>query len=390
MDPHEHAATPPLPYGRQWVDEHDIAAVADVLQGDWLTQGPTVEAFEAALCEATGARYAIAVSSGTAALHVGVLAAGLGDADAGATSTLSFVASANCIRYAGGTPLLCDVDPATALIEVDQLSSRVAEHAGQLMIPVHFAGSVADMDAIAALAASSHAVVLEDAAHALGASYDVGGEWHRVGACAHSDMAVFSFHPVKHITTAEGGAVTTNDEGLADELRDLRSHGITRDRARMRTDDGPWYYEQRRLGFNYRITDMQCALGLSQLAKLGRFVERRRELASAYDAAFAAEPRLAPLAVPQASRSAYHLYVITLARLPDESLSDLANRRRQLYGSLRARGIGVQVHYIRFTINLTSSTPGLQMAPFLAPMPSTLAACRSRCSQRWPTTTSIG
>jgi UDP-4-amino-4,6-dideoxy-N-acetyl-beta-L-altrosamine transaminase len=337
---------PFLPYGRQSLDAADAEAVADVLRGDWLTQGPAVEAFESALCDVTGAEFAVAVSSGTAALHLATLAAGVTPGGAGVTSTFTFVASANCIRYAGGKPLLCDVEESTGLVRTGDISVRLNSSPAQVVIPVHFAGAVADLPVIADLARSAGAIVIEDAAHALGASYEARGEQFMVGSCAHSDMTVFSFHPVKHVTTAEGGAITTNNETLAEELRELRTHGITRAPSRLRTNDGPWYYEQRRLGFNYRISDVHCALGVSQLAKLGPFVERRREIAAMYDAGFAHNDRIAPLAVPESCSSSYHLYVVRLVRRAEEPPDAVADRRRELYLGLRARGIGVQVHYI--------------------------------------------
>jgi perosamine synthetase len=332
---------PPLSYGRQWVDEDDIAAVVDCLRGDWLTQGPRVEQFEAALAAATGARHAVAVSSGTAALHLAALAAGIAPGDTGVTSAITFVASANCIAYCGGQPHFADVNPDTALVDLGSLKDRVAEltrsgRPPKLIVPVDFAGQPADLPAIRDIADGCGAKVVEDAAHALGASYMHGGTTFRAGCCAHSDMAILSFHPVKHVTTGEGGAVLTNDPGLAKRLRNLRTHGIHRDPARLtRPDEGPWYYEQDELGYNYRITDLQCALGISQMKKLGRFVERRNAIARIYDAALAQSPLagwLAPLGRrPQTGVHAYHLYVVRLVRRPGETLDALALRRKAFY-----------------------------------------------------------
>ncbi|MCA2981641.1 MAG: aminotransferase class I/II-fold pyridoxal phosphate-dependent enzyme, partial [Myxococcaceae bacterium] len=303
----------------------------------------------------TGARYAVAVSSGTAALHLAALAAGVRPGDAGLTSDVTFVASANCIRYAGGVPGLVDVDPTTghmsmtALREaIDQLRQKGVRP--RVIVPVDFSGSVADLEGVRAVASEVGARVIEDAAHSLGATYlDQQGAVVKAGSCTHSDFAILSFHPVKHITTGEGGAVTTNDEGAYKALLELRTHGITKDPAKLKQVDGPWYYEQQSLGYHYRLTDVQCALGVSQARKLGRFVERRRALAARYDAAFSRAPLaqvLEPLAVSSRTRSAYHLYVVRLTPRADEPLESVARRRRALYDGLRERGIAPQVHYI--------------------------------------------
>jgi UDP-4-amino-4,6-dideoxy-N-acetyl-beta-L-altrosamine transaminase len=340
---------PVLPYGRQLVDEDDIAAVVEVLRGDWLTQGPMIEEFERAICAVTGAQHAIAVSSGTAALHIACVAAGVVPGDSGLTSAITFVASANCIRYAGGRPEFCDVDADTGLMSVASLREAQRNGDPKVIIPVDLAGTPCDLPAIQRLARESGALVIEDAAHSIGATYVHDGAEHAAASCTHSDMAILSFHPVKHITTGEGGAVTTNDPELAGMLRDLRSHGITRDPDRLVRDEGPWYYEQHRLGFNYRITDIQCALGVSQMGKLERYVARRRELAARYDEAFA-EPdvaaRLAPLTVPEGRNSAYHLYVIRLLRGAGDGDAEVLERRRALYDALRAEGILTQIHYV--------------------------------------------
>jgi perosamine synthetase len=346
----------PLPYGRQWIDEDDVTAVVACLRGDWLTQGPLIEKFEQGLCEATGARYAVAVSSGTAALHVAALAAGVGPGDTGVTSAVTFVASANCVAYCGGEPHFADVDPETGLLSLDSLRQRVdalteAGRPPKLLVPVDLAGQPADLPGVRHIADRCGAVVVEDAAHSLGGAYRHGGREYRAGCCAHTEMAILSFHPVKHITTAEGGAVLTNDPRLAGRLRDLRSHGIHRDPARLtQPDEGPWYYEQAALGYHYRITDLQCALGLSQLGKLGRFVARRNEIARRYDAALA-EPPLAgwlsrPRTLPATARHAYHLYPVRLVRAAGETDAALAERRKGLYLALRERKILTQVHYI--------------------------------------------
>lgn len=345
-----------LPYGRQWIEEDDIEAVVECLRSDRLTQGPLVEQFERSLCAATGAHFAVAVNSGTAALHLAAQVAGVGSGDTGITSAITFVASANCIAYCGGEPHFADVCPDTALIDLNSLQdcierlSRVGRPP-RLLVPVNFAGQPADLPSVHALAQSCGAKVVEDAAHSLGAVYSYRGEAFRSGGCAHTDMAILSFHPVKHVTTGEGGAVLTNDATLAGRLYDLRNHGIHRNPARFtRSDQGPWYYEQADLGYNYRLTDIQCALGLSQLRKLERFIVRRNEIARHYDEAFASGP-LSDWAKPLHRRletmtHAYHLYVIRLTSRPGETVEEVAARRMTLYLFLQAKKIYTQVHYI--------------------------------------------
>jgi perosamine synthetase len=344
----------PLPYGRQWIDDDDVAAVVAQLRDPFLTQGPTVAGFEHALCEATGAPYAVAVSSGTAALHLACLAAGVKPGSHGLVPDVTFVATANGIRYCGGTPVLVDVDADTGLVSMPALKDAVArlEQQGRkvaTLMPVSFSGAVADLPAIQALAKTTGALVIEDAAHSLGARYEVNGASFRSGSCAHSDMAILSFHPVKHATTGEGGAITTRDPGLYQTLCDLRTHGITKDPARLSRNDGPWYYEQQSLGYNYRITDLQCALGVSQLKKLDRFVYRRREIAARYDAALAAPElgsRYQALEVRPGVHSSYHLYVVRLRARPGEATGQVAERRLALFTKLREAQIFAQVHYI--------------------------------------------
>jgi UDP-4-amino-4,6-dideoxy-N-acetyl-beta-L-altrosamine transaminase len=343
-----------LPYGKQLIDDDDIAAVVAQLRDDWLTQGPTVARFEAALCEITGAKHAVAMSSGTAALHLACLAAGVGPGEVGITATNTFVASANGIRYCGGRPRIVDVDADTGLMSLPALEAAIAElsAAGErprVIIPVDFSGATADLVAVQRIAQAAGARVIEDAAHSLGAEYQHEGRTYRAGSCAHAAMAILSFHPVKHLTTAEGGAVTTNDDALHAKLLELRTHGITRDPAKLTRNDGPWYQEQQSLGFNYRLTDIQCALGVSQARKFPGFVARRREIAATYDAAFARAPfdsRLTPLRVPAGVTSAYHLYVVRLVARGGESLDDVAARRKAMYMQLRERGIFPQVHYV--------------------------------------------
>ncbi len=336
---------PFLGYGRQSIDDADIAAVVDVLRGDFLTQGPAIERFEAALAEQTGARYAVSVSNGTAALHIACLAAGVGSRDLGLTSAITFAASANCICYAGGLPAFVDIDRTSLGMSVGGLQRAIdQEPRTKVVIPVHLAG-LADSSAEIRRAAGRR-IVIEDAAHSLGGQYACGKP---VGCGAYSDMTILSFHPVKAITTGEGGAVLTNDEELARTLRRLRNHGIERDSSRFVGSDAfedgnakPWYYEQVELGFNYRMTDIQAALGLSQLSKLDLFIARRREIAARYDEAFSGVPgiELAQSASEQRARSAHHLYVLLF------DFKSLKMTRSALMRQLRDFGIGTQVHYI--------------------------------------------
>jgi UDP-4-amino-4,6-dideoxy-N-acetyl-beta-L-altrosamine transaminase len=329
-----------IPYGRQWIDEDDIAAVVEVLRSDWLTQGPAVEAFEAAVAEKVGAEHAIAVSNGTAALHIAVLAAGVGPGDVVWTSPITFVASANCALYAGASVDFVDVEPDTALLDAEAFGRKLEAAAAdgalpKAVVPVHLAGQPCDMARIRAAAERYGVTVVEDGAHAIGGSY----EGSPVGSCTFSDMTTFSFHPVKVITTGEGGMITTNDDALAKRLRLLRTHGITRDPLSMvHESEGPWYYEQVELGYNYRITDIQCALGISQLRRLDEFVARREVFASRYDVLLADLP-VRPLARREGRASGWHIYVVNLE-------PEVGRSRRRVFDALRAAGIGVNVHYI--------------------------------------------
>lgn len=321
-----------LPYARQWVEEDDIAAVCEVLRGDWLTTGPAVAEFEREFARRVGAAYAVAVSSGTAALHAACAAAGVGRGDEVITSPLTFAASANCALFLGARPVFADVDPRTYNISPEEIEKKITPQT-KAVIPVHFTGQPCDLDPIHALARRHNLTVIEDAAHALGAEY----KGRPVGGL--SDLTIFSFHPVKHITTGEGGMVTTNDEETYRWLLLFRNHGITRDRRELVEDHGPWYYEMQDLGYNYRLTDIQAALGLSQLKKLDRFLKRRREIAARYSEAFAALPEVeVPYQAPYAA-SAWHLYVLALR--PER----LRKSRREIFEALRAENIGVNVHY---------------------------------------------
>lgn len=307
-----------IPYGRQSVDEDDIAAVIDVLRGEMLTQGPEIESFEYAVAEYVGARHAVAFSSGTAALHGACAAAHLGPGDTVITSPLTFMASANCARFVGASPALVDLDPLTWNLDLKQIPSGTAA-----IVAVHYAGLPVDLANPGWI--ERPRVVIEDAAHGLGAHSPSGP----VGNCAHSDMCCFSFHPVKPITSGEGGMVTTNDDELADRLRRFRSHGIVR-----KPEQGGWFYEVEDLGFNYRMTDIQAALCRSQMRKLDRFIERRNEIANWYREQLAALPIGLPPAAPAGFRHGYHLFPIRV------------RNRRRVFDSLRAAGIGVQVHYV--------------------------------------------
>lgn len=326
-----------IPYGRQNISAEDVAAVVAVLRSDFLTQGPVVPAFEQQLAAYCGAQHAIAVNSATSALHIACLALGLGPGDRLWTSPITFVASANCGRYCGATVDFVDIDPRTYNLCPSALrrkleTARVEGTLPKVVIPVHLTGQPCDMAAIAALAREFGFAVIEDASHAVGARY----QGQPVGLGAHSDITVFSFHPVKIITSAEGGMALTNDAGLAQRMADLRSHGITRDATRLTRDEGPWYYEQQGLGFNYRMTELQAALGLSQLQRLDQFVAARHVIARRYDECLAGLPLDLPWQHPD-GHSAFHLYVI---RLYD------AARRRPVFEALRNAGIGVNVHYI--------------------------------------------
>lgn len=331
----------PIPYGRQTISEQDIQAVADVLHSDWLTQGPAVERFEKAVADYCGAGYAVAVNSATSALHISCLAAGFGPGDMLWTSPNTFVATANCALYCGGQVDFVDINPQTYNLSVDELARKLeaAEQAGTLpkvMVPVHFAGQSCEMAKISELAERYGFTVIEDASHAIGGRY----RDTMIGCCKFSDMTVFSFHPVKIITTGEGGMVLTNDHSLYEKLLRLRSHGITREPTLMSGEShGPWYYQQIELGFNYRMTDIQAALGLSQLQRVDEFIARRHVLAKRYDLAL----RDLPLVLPwwdSDAFSAWHLYVIRLR------LEAIMKSHREVFEGLRQRGILVNLHYI--------------------------------------------
>ncbi|MCG8637472.1 MAG: UDP-4-amino-4,6-dideoxy-N-acetyl-beta-L-altrosamine transaminase [Desulfobacterales bacterium] len=327
----------PIPYGRQDISREDIDAVVDILRSDFLTQGPAVGRFERSVADYCHAGHAVAVNSATSALHIACLAAGLGPGDILWTSPNTFVASANCGLYCGASVDFVDIDPNTYNMSVVSLEKKLklARQSGRLpkvVIPVHFSGQSCEMKRIAELGREFGFTVIEDASHAIGGRY-LGKP---VGSCQFSDMTVFSFHPVKIVTTGEGGGVVTNNEALHDKLIRLRSHGITRDPALMKgKSDGGWYYQQLELGFNYRMTDLQAALGISQMSRLDAFVARRNELAGRYDEALSGLPVRLPFQDP-GGYSAFHLYVIRV----------LSNQRDLVFDTLRKENILVNVHYI--------------------------------------------
>lgn len=343
-----------IPYGRQSIDDADIEAVVKVLKSDYLTTGPAVAAFEKKVADYVGAKYAVAVSNGTAALHVACLAAGIGAGDEVVTTPITFAASANCVLYCGGTPVFADIDPDTYNISPAELERKITSRT-KAIIPVHYTGQPCDMDAILEIARKHDLLVIEDGAHALGAAY----KGKKIGSIA--DMTCFSFHPVKPVTTGEGGMIVTDNEELYRKLVLYRSHGITRDNDMMQQyedqlqqstdsalreaadmlrgdvmDPGGWYYQQLELGYNYRITDIACALGASQMDKLDRFLERRRQIAKKYDEAFADIPQIKTPWQQEGCQSGWHLYMI----------QTMERSRREVFDGLRQAGIGVNVHYI--------------------------------------------
>ncbi len=323
-----------IPYSHQHIDKSDIEEVMKALSSDWITQGPCVAAFEEALCKYTGAKYAVALSSGTAALHLSMLVLGIGQGDRVITSPITFSASANCAVYVGARPDFVDIDDMTYHMDIEKLDSllksRTKRKNIKAIIPVHFMGTVSDIIRINDICAKYGISIIEDAAHALGAEYSLGQQNLRVGNSRHSDITIFSFHPIKHITTGEGGAILTNDKKIRDAARTLRHHGIVK-RNRLF-----WHYDIPRIGFNYRITDFQCALGISQLNKLDKMVRMRRELVRRYNEGLC---NIEGVRLPyerEDSRASYHLYAI---RVPKA-------RRDKLYLYLKRKGISTQVNYI--------------------------------------------
>ena len=322
-----------IPYGRQTIDEKDIEAVIETLRSDFLTTGPKVKKFEEKFADYVGAKYAIAVSSGTAALHLACLAVDLKKDEELITTPMTFAASANCALYCGAKPVFCDIKTENGLLDEILLEERITEKT-KIIIPVHYAGLPCEMEKIKEIAKKHNLVVIEDACHALGAGY----KNSKIGDCAYSDMAVFSFHPVKHITTGEGGMITTNSEKLYKKLLLLRSHGITKNPEELENkEEGPWFYEMQELGYNYRITDIQCALGISQLEKIDEFIDKRRGIAKVYDEAFSKIEGIEIIPEAEGKKNAYHLYVI---KVKDK------NTRLDFFNYLKENDIFCQVHYI--------------------------------------------
>ena len=332
-----------ISYGRQTIEPDDVEAVVKALGSGMLTQGPLVEEFERKLAAYTGAKYAVVCSNGTAALHLACKAAGLGPGDKVLTSPLTFLASANAALYVGARPDFADIERETFNIDPAEVEKKVkASPSVKALIPVHFAGSPCGMERLGRIARERNLIVIEDACHALGASWtDTKGTVRKVGSSSHSDMTVFSFHPVKSITTGEGGAITTNSRKLYERLLSLRTHGTVKDSTKLFNPEGlPWYYEMQDLGFNYRLTDLQCALGVSQLKKLDRFIARRSELATLYGRLLSKYPFIKTPAVQPGRDSAWHLFPVRI------DFAGLGASRKDLFELMSAIGINLQVHYI--------------------------------------------
>lgn len=318
-----------IPYGRQTIEEDDIQAVVSVLKSDYLTTGPKIAEFEKIVADYVGAKYAVAISNGTSALHAACFAAGIQPGDEVITTPLTFAASSNCVLYCGGTPVFADVDLKTYNIDPEDIRRKITDKT-KAIIAVHLAGQPCDMDEIHKIAKEHDLLVIEDGAHALGSVY----KGKKVGTL--SDMTTFSFHPVKPITTGEGGMIVTDNEEFYQKMMLFRSHGITRDENLMTRNDGSWFYQQLDLGYNYRITDIQCALGCSQMRKLDRFLARRKEIVTRYNEAFAdCENIIIPYQLPE-TESGWHLYIVQVKNCD----------RRKVFEALREHGIAVNVHYI--------------------------------------------
>ncbi len=323
-----------LSYGKQLIDENDIKNVIDILNGDYLTTGPTVNKFEKMVCDYVGSKYAVAFSSGTSALHAACFVAGINEGDKVITTPMTFAASANCILYCKGTPVFADINPNTYNIDICEIEKKITDKT-KAIIPVHFTGQSVDLDPILDLAKKYNLIVIEDAAHALGTKY----KGRYIGSI--SDMTMFSFHPVKTVTTAEGGMITTNSKEIYEKLLLFRTHGITRNKDFMTNkNEGPWYYEQIDLGYNYRITDLQCALGISQMNKLDSFIKRRKELVRMYNEQLFSIDGIILQKEEDFSDTSRHLYIIRL------ELDKFKVGRKQIFEALLAENIGVNVHYL--------------------------------------------
>jgi len=324
-------------YGKQSIDRKDIKAVTDTLESDWLTQGPKVEEFEQAITDYCGSKYAVAVCNGTAALHLANLAIGTNITTNVITTPISFLATPNSILYSGGHPIFADISDKTFIIDTDQIQRLLDGPIGvKGIIPVHLGGVVCDMESLVDIAKENNLWIIEDACHALGGKWvDKKGVKHKVGDCSHSDMTIFSFHPVKQITTGEGGAITTNNKDIYKKLLALRTHGMTKDPNLLNANHGSWYYEMHELGYNYRMTDIQAALGIEQLKKNDEWVKRRREIVSIYDQAFNNINQVSPQKHPDKNGEySYHLYIIQ------------CEKRAELYQYLKDNDVNTQVHYI--------------------------------------------
>jgi UDP-4-amino-4,6-dideoxy-N-acetyl-beta-L-altrosamine transaminase len=322
-------------YGKQSISLRDIWEVIKVLRSDWLTQGPKIQEFEKALCDYTGAKYAVAVCNGGAALHLCMLALGVKPGEEIITTPNTFLASATCVLYCGGTVKFADIDPATACIDPEQIKKQITSKTRGI-IPVHFAGQPCDMQKIHDIAKQHNLFIVEDAAHAIGSEY----KNSTIGSCKYSDMTIFSFHPVKTITTGEGGAITTNNKDLYEKLLLFRSYGITRDSQKMSQFDGGWYHQMIELGYNYRMSDIQAALGLSQLKRIDKFIKRRREIVELYKKLFAGDECFAFLQEQPCSKSAWHLWPILI------DFGKVKITKKDLFEKLKQHGLYLQVHYI--------------------------------------------
>ena len=322
-----------LPYGKQWIDEEDIEKVCEVLRGDFLTTGPNIKDFEESIASYVGTKYAVAFCNGTAALHGACYAAGIGPGDEVLVSAMTFAASANCVLYCGGTPVFVDIHPKYYNMDISKIEEKISSRT-KAIIPVDYTGQSVDIDAIMDLAKKHDLIVIEDAAHALGSTY----KGKKVGSISH--MTEFSFHPVKPITTGEGGAIVTNDFSYYQKLCSFRSHGMIRDKDLLSKEEGPWYHEQQTLGYNYRLTDIQCALGVSQMNKLDLYVNKRRELAKKYTHLLKDMDGLVLPYEEAFSSSGWHLYILQL------ELDKFTVSRREVFEALVAENIGVNVHYL--------------------------------------------
>jgi UDP-4-amino-4,6-dideoxy-N-acetyl-beta-L-altrosamine transaminase len=322
-------------YGKQCIDWRDVWSVVKTLKSNFLTKGPKVAEFEKAICDYTGAKYCIALANGTAALHLAMLALDVKEGDEVLTSPNTFLASANCALYVGATPKFADIDPETACISVAEIEKNLTAKT-KVLIPVHFAGQSCDMEKIKQIADKNNLFVVEDAAHAIGSEY----KNSKVGSCKFSDMVIFSFHPVKNLTTGEGGAITTNSEKIYKKLLLLRSHGMSKDTASLTKNDGPWYYEMHDFGFNYRLTDIQAALGVSQFKKINKFAKRRKEIVEFYRQEFLHDRRFSFLQERDYSKSCPHLFPLLI------DFVEVKMSKKEIFMKLQEQGLNLQIHYI--------------------------------------------